>query len=234
MPAKLHLHDMRDQAIEALAKRIEGLVEDAVTHRGHCTMALAGGSTPLPLYERLGQLPLPWSKVTVTLGDERWVATDDPQSNERLLRRSLLSGPGRAARLVGLRTAAPSPEAALPEIEARLAGLRWPLDFVLLGMGEDGHTASLFPSLPPDQLRRALAGPGAARVIACHPASSPVARISMTLPALLDSHMILLLMSGDAKRRVLDRAVSAGPLEALPVRGILHQQRVPVEITWFP
>ena len=111
---------------------------------GQATLVLSGGSSPIDLFERLALIELDWSRVTVLPSDERWVATDQPESNEAALREHLLYGPGNAARLFGLYRDKGTPDDATSQLDAELRQLPRPFDAVVLGMGEDGHTASLF------------------------------------------------------------------------------------------
>ena len=215
----------------ALGQRIEKQLAVAV-QSGATTMVLSGGSTPAGIYGQLSRADIPWEKVTFTLSDERWVSRRDPDSNEAMIRKTLLRNRARSARLVGLKTRHGSPAAGLEACDARLAACKWPAAVVLLGMGTDGHTASLFPDDP--GLAAALAVSPATRCVVAHPASQKQARMSLSLACLLDSELICLLIFGEAKRRVLQAALADGPVEAMPVRGVLKQQAVPIEVYWAP
>ncbi len=226
-------HGCADAAaqISALASRIAGLIEAALAARGAATLIVSGGRSPVPLFQRLAGMPLDWAKVTISLADERWVAPDQPDSNEALLRRHLLQGEAAAARLVGLYTGEPTPEAGEAACAARVAALPRPFAAVVLGMGDDGHTASLFPAA--DHLASALASDaGPCRAIRAPGAPQP--RMTLTLPSLLDADSILLAIQGTAKRAVYEQALAAGPVAALPVRAVLRQRRTPVEVYWAP
>lgn len=164
----------------------------------------------------LARHALRWEKVTVTLTDERWVPPDHPDSNEGLLRRHLL-GNGAYAGIIPLKTVPPTVQEGLAEASARLAGITRPFDVVFLGMGEDGHIASLFSGddIDETQVLQAVSRPD-------HP------RISMTPSCLLHSRLIILPISGVRKKQVFNTAMEPGPLSALPVRHVLHQHKTPV------
>ncbi|WP_188063783.1 6-phosphogluconolactonase [Sphingobium sp. KCTC 72723] len=214
------------QAAADLATRIATLLGDAIATRGTASIALSGGRSPKPVLEALATTPLDWSKVVVTLVDERWVAPDAPDSNERLLRETLLTGPAAAARFVPIKNDATDAYAGQPAVEAAFAAIPWPLDIVLLGMGEDGHTASLFPAAV--ELADGLTS--AARTIPVTPPAAPHQRLSLTASAILASRHIFLQISGAAKKAVYDNALKDGPVEQLPIRLALLQDKTPIEI----
>lgn len=199
-----------DAACEALRSAAhEGLVE-----KGRASLALAGGSTPAPVYERLSHAVIAWEKVTVLLTDERQVPAGHADSNERLLRQTLLQNRAAAAQFAAMQDA----------LIMRLA----PFDGVLLGMGEDGHFASLFPGSP--VLARGLDPLGDQFVIEA-PAGDPAPlqpRYSLTLRALHGASSVILLITGEAKRATLDRAGR----DHLPVASMIDALRP--RILWAP
>jgi len=211
---------------------IQSAIIAAVTARGTASLALSGGTTPAPIYEALGRLDLPWSKVQLTLTDERWVPVEDLASNEAMVRRTLLQGPASAARFVALKCNAATPEAAEIQIDGALRTLTQPFDLVLLGMGDDAHTASLFPGAVGLEAAMDLNGPLKARAV--HPAIDGPARLTLSLPALLQSRQIILLLKGAAKWAIYRDSLVNGPVLEAPVRGILHQNQVPVAVYWAP
>ena len=225
MPTE-HLFADGAQAAADLATRIATLLGDAIATRGTASIALSGGRSPKPVLEALATTPLDWSKVVVTLVDERWVAPDAPDSNERLLRETLLTGPAAVARFVPMKNDAADAYAGQPAVEAAFAAIPWPLDIVLLGMGEDGHTASLFPAAV--ELADGLTS--AARTIAVTPPAAAHQRLSLTASAILASRHIFLQISGAAKKAVYDNALKDGPVEQLPIRLALLQDKTPIEI----
>lgn len=225
-------HASRDALTDALADRIVGVVAAAVAARGRAFLILSGGTTPADLYARLSAIDLPWDRVDLSLSDERWVDPTDPASNEAMVRRTLLQGRAAAARLTGLKSPGATPADGAAATQARLAALPWPADLLLLGMGEDAHTASLFPGGA--GLEAALSPADGTRVAGVQPAGGGPARITLTRPALLEAREIALLFTGTAKRRVYERALEPGPIEEAPVRAVLHQFRVPVSVWWAP
>jgi len=227
----------RDDLLDVLCAELVQLLGRAVDSRGRASLAVAGGSTPIPLFERLARRALPWHSVSVTLTDERWVPSDDPASNEGLLRNTLARECAAAVGIVGLRTIDADPEAAIGPATERLAQLHPPLDAIVLGAGEDGHIASLFPGAVDTAL--ALDPRASARYVAVSPPSSAVApgnrRLSMTLSALVDCERLLLLVTGAEKKSLIDR-VAAGDAEtrAWPLAAVLRQAVKPVEVWWAP
>lgn len=214
---------------ETLADEAEALLTDAIATRGAASVALPGGRTPSPFLIALGKRAVEWSKVTATLVDDRWLPPDSPDSNAATLRATLLAA-APAIRFVPLFNGAPTPEAGEAACATALRALASPFDLVVTGMGEDGHVASLFPDAP--DLASALDGPSPCRAL--RSPSAPHPRLSLTLPRLLDSRRIVVLITGAAKRAVLERAQEDGPVAELPVRGILRQTRTPAAVFWSP
>jgi 6-phosphogluconolactonase len=207
-----------DPLADAAADAIEAALQGALDARGRASLVATGGRSPGPVYDRLSRADLDWGKVAVTLSDERQVDAGSPNSNARLLRERLFVGRAAKARFLPLTDYA---EGVLRKL--------LPFDAVMLGMGEDGHIASLIPGSP--VLAQGM-DPAGEVLIAESPegfGSPPVARITLTLAALLQSRAIFLLIAGEAKRQVILRA-EAG--EDLPVRSILSQDAVPVRVFW--
>jgi len=227
-------HESRRAMAEALATDIGAALTDAVERRGRAGMVVSGGSTPEALFEQLSKSDLPWDRLTVTLADERLVSAGDPASNARLVRRSLLVGPAAAATFIPLAEEARAPEEAAAIAEQCLDGFPWPADITILGMGTDGHTASWFPGAA--QLAAALASGGARRCIALWPEplpeEAPYPRLTLSLPAVLDSRRILVMLAGEAKRTTYERAMAGEDERAMPVRAVLRQRQAPLEVHW--
>jgi len=214
----------------ALAQHVARRLKADLAQQDQAGLVVSGGKSPVPFFQALSGQPLDWNRVTVTLADERWVPPDHADSNEALVRTHLLKGRAAAARLVSLWTGDATPEAAIPAVSAALESLPSPLSEVILGMGEDGHIASLFPGAT--ELTEGLQTK--APVLAVHPPVAPHARLSLSLHALLQSRDIVLMISGADKRAILERALGEGPVEELPVRAILRQTAVPVSVFWAP
>lgn len=227
-----HLFPDRLALSHALSGEIKVDLEEAIEVRGAASLVVSGGRTPVQLFSQLREEKLEWNKVRITLADERWVDTSSDSSNERLVRETLLVGPAAAAHFVGLKNPAPTPEAGADWATRALTRVPRPFDVVLLGMGEDGHTASLFPGSM--ALARALDPAAAPACIAVNALAAPHARLSLNLAALLDSRRIVLHIEGESKWQVYQRARQPGPATELPVRAILHQKEVPVDVYWAP
>jgi 6-phosphogluconolactonase len=209
-----------DELADAAAAAVERQLSQGLSDRGRASLVGTGGRSPGPVYDRLSRLDLDWAHVAVTLSDERHVDVGSPNSNARLLRERLFVGPAASAQFLPLTDYA---EPALKKL--------MPFDAVMLGMGEDGHIASLIPGSP--VMDHAMHPHGQA-LTAESPqgfGSPPVARITLTLSALLQSRAIFLLIAGEAKRQVIAQAQAGADL---PVRAILGQDRVPVRVFWAP
>lgn len=218
-----------DALFDAAAEQLAEAIESAVAQRGVATLAVSGGKSPEALFQRLAQMLLPWSRVSVTLVDERAVPATHADSNARLVQSTLLQGNAASAQWLplfrdglGLTEMASTAEAALRQ---------WPLPFdaVVLGMGDDGHTASWFPDA--EELPALLSPDNFALVAVAHPQRAPHARLTLTRHAVMNSRLIQLLIPGASKQPVYQNAKQqAEPVTVLPVRAVLHQQRVPVHV----
>lgn len=197
----------------AVAEVVETTIGAALAARTAASLALPGGGTPRRYLPAVARLALDWRRVVLTLTDERWVAQDDSNSNEALVRSCLLLGPAAQARLIGLKTVDDDPAQALPAIETALAAVPWPLDLVLLGVGDDGHIASLFPGAT-------LAAQ--ARIVAASAPAAPHARVSLSLPALVAARRIVMVAAGARKLTLIERALQ-GLGGTLPVDWLCAQ-----------
>lgn len=221
------VNEYPDRAVlaEALAETLSNGLLAAIAARGRAIMAVPGGTSPGPVLTRLAGHSLDWSKVTVLPGDERWVPPTDDRSNERLIRHCLAAGGADGARVLPLYDGSPDPEEAARKLGPELAGLL-PLDICLLGMGTDGHTASLFPDAP--ELSEALAAPAGRPLVAMRPASVPEPRITLTATALSGARALHLIVTGAAKWLVLKEAAEPGPVEPYPVRAVLARDDIQI------
>jgi 6-phosphogluconolactonase len=230
-PAARRYADM-DALSRELAAQIAAGLAAAIGARGLASLVVSGGRTPLRLFELLRVQPLDWSRVCIALADERWVDPADGASNERLVRDVLLKDLAASARFLGLKNGAPTPDLGAVSAWETFARVPRPFDAVLLGMGDDGHTASLFPGSP--NLPSALNQAAAAGCVGMWSPEPPQSRLSLNLTALLDSRRIVVLISGDSKWRTLGEAQAPGPVQDMPVRAVLRQSRTPVEVLWSP
>lgn len=217
---------------EALCGEIVASLQEGLAAGRGASLVVPGGHTPVPLFDRLSNEQLDWSSVWITLTDERWVDTHSSASNEHLVREHLLRNAAAQAQFVGLKSPHAEPQAAAAGCWSALAELPRPFDFVLLGMGDDGHVASLFPDSP--GLAAALdlsQPPGCAAMTA---PAAPRTRMTLNLRALLDARRIAVLIVGQAKWATYERARARGPAVDMPVRALFAQQNVPVTIWWAP
>ncbi|GAB4344328.1 MAG: 6-phosphogluconolactonase [Desulfobulbaceae bacterium] len=205
---------------------------DGVARRGSASLVVSGGSTPAPFFRALSTLRLPWEKVWITLADERWVDPADPASNEHLVRTNLLRGAAKQAFFVPLKNSAPTAAEGEEACRQALARIPRPFDLVILGMGTDGHTASLIPGAA--GLEQALS-PQSTRICApIKPAGNGIERMTLTLPALLDAREIIVHITGRDKRETLNEALKSGSPDRMPIRHVLRRTTVPLQIYWAP
>ena len=230
---QIQQHTFADPAAlaEALAQSVADNLRIALQERGTASLALSGGNTPKAFMRALSAQSLDWSRVAVTLVDERWVPEDNARSNAALLRDNLLQGPAAAARFLPLYRDTATPEEALDTLEHDLARLPSPFDAVVLGMGNDGHTASFFPG--GDRLAEALDPDSSQRVLSMRAPGAGEPRITLTLPPLLAARHLYLHIEGAQKRTVLTEAASGtGEGGAYPIRSVLRHARCPLSTYW--
>ncbi len=230
----INRHDQSDNTAlaNALSDAVAADIKAGLGARDTASIAVSGGSTPALFFRQLAQrTDIDWSKVVITLVDERWVDDSSDRSNARLVKTNLLQGPAAVATFVPLYAGGetPSPET-IAETCAMQQQVPHPFDAVILGMGGDGHTASFFPE--GDALDQVLREKGPALAIQAPGAGEP--RVTLTLPHLLATRSLYLHIEGAAKAQTLDAALSAGPVSEMPVRAVLRQTEKPVNIYWCP
>tara|TARA_B110000967_G_C18794697_1_gene515135 strand:- start:81 stop:773 length:693 start_codon:yes stop_codon:yes gene_type:complete len=213
----------------ALSEKVAGLLGGSIDARGDASLVVSGGRTPMGFFHLLSQQSLDWSKVTILLADERWVDADHADSNEKLVRENLLINEASKATYLALKNSADQAVDGEAECASALAELD-AFTVVILGMGDDGHTASLFPGS--DALAAGLAMDSGRDCIAVTPLHAPHQRMSLTLPRLLNSQQIVIHISGVSKQQVLNQANSGDDVMELPIRAILQQQQAPLSIYW--
>ena len=230
LPEGVTAHTFKNPMVlaEGLAQTVAGQLNEAIAKQGVATLVVSGGRSPVAFFQSLIKQPIDWSKVVVSLADERWVPVEHADSNAGLLKKNLLQGPAAKARFVGLYNVAASLEAAAEQADRTLAELP-PIDVLILGMGDDGHTASLFPGSP--NLTQALQLDNARR---CWPMLAPTVphqRLSMSRSLLASARNIVLSIQGQAKLNTLNEALGGTDIAALPIRAFLQPT---LEIYWCP
>ncbi|MCM2973042.1 6-phosphogluconolactonase [Larsenimonas suaedae] len=217
----------RQALAESLAEAVAAALREDLEHQSRATLIVSGGSTPVPFFKALSQKRLEWSRVDVTLADERWVDEAHDDSNTRLVRTHLIANEAATALFHPLVNDADTPEAGVDALEQQVGELHWPASVVILGMGGDGHTASLFPDSP--ELEHGLTT--TRRLLAAHAPSVTQARMSFSRQALLDSRRRYVHVTGMDKRRVFSTAFSSDDARELPIRAFMTE---PLSLYWAP
>ena len=220
----------RNEASAGLASDLRSILMKGLTRQIYASFVVSGGQSPAAMLRSLSVSTLNWSNITVVCSDERWVPVDHPDNNEKMIRNTLLQGAASDANFISLYRSGMSPEDACEVVNKELSQLALPFDVVVLGMGNDGHTASLFPDLP--NINTLLESDNFCEVT--RPRAADHRRITMTPKTLLRTRQISLLLFGAYKREVLQHAMGAGSASECPVRIVLHQSDIPVTIYWAP
>jgi 6-phosphogluconolactonase len=220
-----------DELAEAVAGDVGFIIESAIDARGSAVVALAGGKTPGPILQKLAEAKVDWKRVTIFPTDERIVALDDPLCNVAALARIFLP---KGARVVPiLSDKADDYKLAGSAASSRMSDFHWPLDLVWLGVGKDGHTASIFAG--PD-LDDALNAPAERKAVGVMPdplpPEAPVARVTLTRASIQSAKSIVIVLTGDDKRALLEQAIKDGDSSPLPVGRVLAGLETPVDIHW--
>jgi 6-phosphogluconolactonase len=225
-------YDDAEEMADAVAGDVGFIVESALDARGSCLLALPGGKTPEPIFAKLAEASLPWKRVTIIPTDDRLVPMDSEQSNVRAIAQAFLRA---GARVVPIATEIPDHKLAGNSADARLQDLPWPPDLCWLGMGDDGHVASIFAG--PD-MQDALDAPKARRAVGVlpdpMPSDAPVARVTLTRASILASRTILITITGQKKRELLEQAIADGQSSKLPIGRVLAEAEQPIDIHWAP
>ena len=223
-------YDSVDELADAVAGDVAFIIESALDARGSALIALPGGTTPIPIYAKLAAAKLAWKKVTIIPTDDRLVPLDDPRSNIRAIAQVFLP---TGARVFPISTGIADYKLAGGAADARLQDLPWPPDLVWLGMGEDGHTASIFAG--PD-LDDALNAPNARRAVGVMPdplpADAPVARVTLTRASILAAKTVTIVITGQTKRDLLEQAIADGHSSKLPIGRVLAEAEQAIDIHW--
>jgi 6-phosphogluconolactonase len=225
-------YDSLDELADAVAGDVGFIVESALDARSACLLALPGGKTPLPIFTKLAATKLDWKKVTIIPTDDRLVPMQDERSKVRAIAQAFLP---TGARVIPIAPEIPDYKLAGNSADARLQDLSWPPDLVWLGVGEDGHTASIFTG--PD-LQPALDAPKARRAIGVLPDplphDAPVPRVTLTRAAILSARTVLITLRGQPKRELLEGAIADGQSSKLPIGRVLAEIEQPIDIHWCP
>ena len=224
-----HRYSDSNTLADALAQSVADDLRSGITARDRATLVVSGGTTPKKFLAKLAQQDLDWPKVTITLADERWVPPTHARSNEHLLRDTLLTARAAAATFVPLYTDAPDPESGLAETAKRIGALPLPFDAVVLGLGNDGHCASLFPD--GDRFAQACDAANPARVSPMRSATAGEPRMTLTLAALIATRALYLHIEGADKQAVLAHVrAGEGAYAHSPLRALLRAARVPLNV----
>jgi len=226
-------YDDASEMADALSGDLQFIIESAIDARGGAVVALAGGKTPVAAYEKLAKAKLDWKRVTIIPGDERIVPLGDSLSNVTMIAKIFLPVGARVMPIVPQAT--DDYKAAGRSADALMQDLHWPLDLCLLGIGGDGHTASIFPGPDYDE---ALNGPKERRMLGVMPdplpPEAPVARVTLSRSAIVTSAAVMIAVTGAAKKKVLEDAIAQGPSSAYPIGRVLADTELPVDIHWAP
>ncbi len=226
-------YDDAAEMAAAVAGDIGFIIESAIDARGTAVIALAGGKTPIPIYEKLASAKLDWKRVTIVPGDERIVPLGDPLSNVTALAKYFLPKGARVMPIVP--NAIADYKAAGRSADALMQDLHWPLDLCLLGVGGDGHAASIFPGPDFDE---AINGPKERRALGVMPdpmpLDAPVPRVTLSLAAITAARALLVAVRGKEKRAVIETAIKQGMSSPYPIGRALAGTELPVDIHWAP
>jgi 6-phosphogluconolactonase len=225
-------YDSIGELADAVAGDIAFIVESAVDARGASLIAVPAGTTGPAIFPKLAGQKLPWKRVTIIPTDDRLVPMDDERSNVRSIAKAFLPV---GARVIPVAAEIDDYRLAGNSADARLQDLPWPPDLVWLGMGRDGHTASIFPG--PD-LQDALEAPKARRAVGVMPdplpAEAPVPRVTLTRASILSARTLLITITGEDKRAVLEQAIADGQSSRSPIGRVLAEAEQPIDIHWCP
>ncbi|MCW6535316.1 6-phosphogluconolactonase [Sphingomonas lycopersici] len=226
-------YDDAAEMADAVAGDIGFIIESAIDARGAAVIALAGGKTPVPVYEKLAATKLDWKRVTIIPTDERIVPLGDALSNVTMIGKTFLPKGARVIPIVPKAT--DDYKAAGRSADALMQDLHWPLDLCLLGVGSDGHTASIFPGPDYDE---ALNGPRERRALGVMPdplpPEAPVARVTLSREGIVTARALMIAVTGAAKKKVIEQAIAKGAGSPWPIGRVLADAELPVDIHWAP
>jgi len=224
-----HSFDSRNSLDEQFAEQVALLLVKAINEKGKASIAVSGGSTPKNFFKQLSMKNIDWQKVTITLADERWVDESSDASNTALVKANLCQNFAAKATFFELKRAGELTDQTLAVLNEQAKISCLPFDVLILGMGEDGHTASLFPCS--DEIEQALTEKNNV-LMKVVPKTAPHQRITFTLLALLKSENIFLHISSEVKRKVYQQAIDGADIKAMPIRAFLQSDLVNVQVLW--
>lgn len=211
-----------------LAEEVAGLLSQAIAEKGKASIAVSGGSTPKGFFKALSEKDIPWNKVTITLADERWVNIDSDASNTRLVHENLLQNKAQSAKFFHVKQGGLLCDETLAYLNLAANTSLLPLDVLILGMGEDGHTASLFPCS--DQIKQALSVDNTNSLMKVVPKTAPHERITFTFASLSQSKATFLHLAGAAKKDVLTKALAGNDVFEMPIRAFLQHSAINTQV----
>ncbi|MBB3568054.1 6-phosphogluconolactonase [Rhizobium sp. BK491] len=232
MTANMHAFANGAELAGKLADKVAETLSAAITARGSASIAVSGGSTPKAFFQALSSHSIDWGKVMVTLVDERFVPSDNPRSNHLLVQENLLKDKAAAAKFLPLYQAAASVEEAAVIATEKTKAIGHPFDVAILGMGNDGHTASFFPG--GSNLKTALDPNTPRGIITMEAEGAGEPRLTFTFSSLQDARLLVLHIEGEGKKDVLAKAEAPGEETEMPIRAMLRRAASPVEIYWAP
>ncbi|MBT3457922.1 MAG: 6-phosphogluconolactonase [Thiotrichales bacterium] len=212
-----------------LSQNISEVLVETIKKRGRASIAVSGGSTPIPLFEALSRLNLDWGKVDLTLVDDRWVESDNKDSNELLVRTHLIKNKAVKVNFVPLKNNSSNAKKGQMSSEKALKSFTLPFDVVVLGMGTDGHTASLFPCS--EEIKLAMDLNNDDCLVATTPTSAPYERLSLTAKAIIDAKNVFLHLNGSSKLHTLEEAMNTKDTYKMPIYAFLEDG---LDIYWSP
>lgn len=214
---------------QQLTSDVANLLSQAIHDNGFAVLCVSGGSTPVNFFQALSQQELDWSKVTVTLADERWVDSNHADSNQKLVQDNLLINKAAKANFIALYNDAVTAKEGETYCND-LMGQVGTFDVLILGMGGDGHTASLFPQA--ERLDEGISMTSGLHALATNPVTAPHDRMTLTLPRLLNSKKIIVHITGQEKKDVIQKTLTLKDPKQLPIATVLQQDSVPPTVYW--
>ena len=225
-----NIFDSREQLDLGLADKVSEILNLAILENGKASIAVSGGSTPKGFFDLLSKKDIDWSKVTITLADERWVDIYSEDSNTRLVHENLLQNKASEAKFFHLKQGEVLCDEILSDLNIAANNALLPLDVLILGMGEDGHTASIFPCS--EQVTKALDSNNKSILMKVEPTTAPYQRITFSYASLSQSKNIFLHLCGNNKKQVLNKALAGGDVFDMPIRKFLQTDNIETQIYW--